>query len=350
MSFTFEDLLCAFEKYNPTLKFHSPVTQNNRWEGREVWELGYICDHVLRGVAKYNCRAYFEMDILYRNPAKIFKTHESRCREPCLCNHDDGHRLLVVYMEIHKKDHRLCRKGNSKLPYRNSGKNSGREDYAVAYYYVLILFCFHNFDRLTTDLPSLHSGWLCKNSSALIYGADHIFHKLKMTTSRHVLMNKSHRFWVFPLKQKQKQTSPNYILSYILNCFKHMLIAQKPGSSSQFLSALSFPKWTHPCSTEADMGSPVEPRRLLEKQNASSPHHRAEGWERPEPRVTSFPGIGAHFVGAVHVFPGSGKTWMGWQQGTWMLSDCHHPSSSLCLGWAHSPIVFWSPPRKPEPT
>lgn len=75
LCFTFEDL-CAFEKYNLTLKFHSPVTQNNRWEGQEVRELGYNCDHVLRGVAKYNCPAYFEMDFLYRNPAKIFKTRE----------------------------------------------------------------------------------------------------------------------------------------------------------------------------------------------------------------------------------------------------------------------------------
>lgn len=84
MSFTFEDLLCAFEKYNPTLKFDSPVTQNDRWEGRKVWELGYICDHVLRGVVKYSCPAYFEMDILYRNPAEIFKTHERVDAENCV--------------------------------------------------------------------------------------------------------------------------------------------------------------------------------------------------------------------------------------------------------------------------
>lgn len=238
-------------------------------------------------------------------------------------------------MEIYKKDHKLCRKGNSKLLYGNSGKNSRRrEDYTVAYDYVLIQFCFHNFDRLTTDLPSLHGGWLCKNSSALIYGADHIFHKLKVTTSRHVLMNKSHRFWVFPLKQKQKQTSPNYILSYILNCFKHMLISQKPGTSSFSVPDCSILPRMHPPSfTEADMGSPGEPRRLLEKQSASSPHHRAEGWERPEPRVTSFPGIGAHFLGAIQAL-GQGKH-------EWDDSRRHE---CFLTATTHLPLSAWDGP------
>ena len=254
-------------------------------------------------------------------------------------------------MEIYKKDHKLCRKGNSKLLYGNSGKNSRRrEDYTVAHYYVLIQFCFHNFDRLTTDLPSLHGGWLCKNSSALIYGADHIFHKLKMTTSRHVLMNKSHRFWVFPLKQKQKQTSPNYILSYILNCFKHMLISQKPGTSSFSVPDCSIlPQMNPPQLYRGRHGLTRRASEAAGKTECLQPPPQSRGLGEAWAQSHILPWDWCPLPGSCPS-PGSGKTWMGWQQETWMLSDCHHPSSSFCLGWAHSPIVFWSPPREPEPT
>lgn len=126
-----------------------------------------------------------------------------------------------------------------------------------------------------------------------------------MTASRHVLVNTSHRFWIFPLKQKQNQTSPNYIL--VLICFKHVLTSQEPGNSSFSVPVCScFPQWTHPSPREADTGSPVEPLRLLEKLRASSLHRRAEGSRRPEPRATSFPGIGAHLLGAVQA-QGQGK-------------------------------------------
>lgn len=130
-----------------------------------------------------------------------------------------------------------------------------------------------------------------------------------MTTSRHVLVNKSHRFWIFPLKQKQKQKSPNYILCCILNCFKHMLISQKPGGSS----------FSVPVCPILPTVNPPQPCRCRQ-----GPTNRAfeaacpKGWvppastaelrslQRPKPRATPFPGTGAHHLRAVQA-PGQGK-------------------------------------------
>lgn len=118
----------------------------------------------------------------------------NRCRELCPCVHGNGYRLLCGHMELHKNAHRRSRSRNSKLPFWLHRKEfRGEEDHCVALSTFSLCFVLHKLKRLITDLHVLHSDDL-KNSSALIYGADHIFHKLQMTTSSHVLVNKSHRF------------------------------------------------------------------------------------------------------------------------------------------------------------
>lgn len=171
-----------------------------------------------------------------------------------------------------------------------------------------------------------------------------------MTTSRHVLVNKSHRFWIFPLKQKQKQKSPNYILSDILNCFKHcwnscsVLTSQKPGDSSFSVPVWSILPLVNPTQHSRDRHG-LTSRAFEATGKAGQSKGLGEAWAQshilpwdwcpPAGRCPS---------------PRSGKTWMGQQQETWMSSVGHHSSASFCLGWAHSPLVFWSPPRNPEPT
>lgn len=201
----------------------------------------------------------------------------------------------------------------------------------------ICLFCF-----VLHYLGWLSTWWLLsKTSSALIYDADHIFHKLKMTTSRHVLMNKSHRFWIFSLKQKQKQTSPNYILSCILNSFKCMLTSQKSDSPPFLVPVCSILPTVNPL-------QPYRCRLRLTKKSLwgcwkgrASPvpttEQRVGGGLSPEPH----PSLGWVPTSSELSKPPVGKAWMGPQQETWMLSVCHH-ASAFCLRWAHSPSLPWS--------
>lgn len=129
--------------------------------------------------------------------------HErNRCRKLCHCSHSNCHRLSV-HMELHKNSHRLGGSQNAEMPYAGcSGENSRDRKYYIRA--CLLCFVLQSPRRLTTSLHVLHSDDY-KNSSAVIYGTDHIFHKLQMTISGHVLMNKSHRFCIFPLKQNKNK-------------------------------------------------------------------------------------------------------------------------------------------------
>lgn len=173
-----------------------------------------------------------------------------------------------------------------------------------------------------------------------------------MTTFRHVLVNKSHRFWIFPLKQKQKQKSPNYILHCFLNRFKHMLTSQKPGSSPFSVPICPILPTVNPPQPCRGRQGPTNrvfeaacPRRL-------QPPPQSWGLRRLEPRATPFPGTGAHRLRAVQA-PGQGKH--EWDHSrrqelpVCLLSHpppSPHPASFFFLGWAHSPIAPWYPTRK----
>lgn len=144
-----------------------------------------------------------------------------------------------------------------------------------------------------------------------------------MTTSRHVLMNKSHRFWIFPLKQKQK--SPNYILSYILNCFKHMLTCWPHRTWQLFplgscllcppcswpIPALQMQAGAHQQSLWGCWRSPVPPAPTTEP--------RAGGGQ---PRATPFPGMGAHLLRAGQAPGQGGPEW---------VHDCLLPATTIFL-------------------
>lgn len=69
----------------------------------------------------------------------------------------------------------------------------------------------------------------------------------------------------------------------------------------------STPLVNPPSPTDADWGSPTEPLWLLKELSAYRPLRRAQGWRRPEPRATPFPGMmGAYFIRAVQA-SGQGK-------------------------------------------
>lgn len=204
-------------------------------------------------------------------------------------------------MELHKNAHRRSRSRNSKLPFWLHRKEfRGEEDHCVALSTFSLCFVLHKLKRLITDLHVLHSDDL-KNSSALIYGADHIFHKLQMTTSSHVLVNKSHRFWVFPSKQNKNKKSPNYILSDVPNCFKHMLTSWKPGISSP-----SVPLHSNllPANTPRTMDVGTAHQQSLwdspkaRVSPAPTPEQGSGGWGGLSPEPPPFPGIGTHLLRA----------------------------------------------------
>lgn len=168
-----------------------------------------------------------------------------------------------------------------------------------------------------------------------------------MTTSRHVLVNKSHRFWIFPLKQKQKQKSPNYILHYILNCFKHMLTSQKPGSSSFSVPICPIlPSLTHPGRADADRAHQQSLWGcLLKGLSASCLHHRLEGCGGPSPEP--HPSLGLAPTTSELSKPQVRENMNGTTAGAMSFQSTTSLASFFFLGWAHSPIVPWYPPGNP---
>lgn len=256
-------------------------------------------------------------------------------------------------MELHEKGHRTEQVGRAlqSCLVATQERVPGEGGLGCSFVYMLALCCFAQLQETRSGSASLARWWLCTNSSALIYGADlwadHIFHKLKMTTSRHVLVNKSHRFWIFPLKQKQKQKSPNYILHYILNCFKHVLTSQKPGSSSFSVPICPIlPSLTHPGPADADRAHQQSLWGcLLKGLSASSLHHRLEGCGGPSPEP--HPSLGLAPTTSELSKPQVRENMNGTTAGAMSFQSTTTLASFFLLGWAHSPIVPWYPPGNP---
>lgn len=84
---------------------------------------------------------------------------------------------------------------------------------------------------------------------------------------------------------------------------------------------------------------PNKALRLLKGLSTYRTHRRADGWGRPEPRATPFPGMGAHLLRAVQV-PGQGKhEWdHSWRPECFLSTTTTHLALSA---WGGLTILFF---------